>query len=142
MYYEIDIDMYILFTTTHQGRHYCLWYLISADQVKVAPSQRGPVEARSKVSITDDHQRFMADGGNIKKAKFFNNAIDLPIFPSIPLIQVKNTSTTKCLYNFYHLDIHMYYKYHQLQIRCTGMPHWTAYQSEFLFGYSTCWRMH
>ena len=143
MYYEIDIDMYIPFTTTHQGRHCCLWCLISADQLKVAPSQHGPIEARSTESITDDHQRFMADGGNIKKAKFFNNAIDLPIFPSIPLIQVKKHKYHKMLIqllSFGHTPVlyvpstaNPLHRYAPLD--CTSV--W-----EFLFCYSTCWRKH
>ena len=79
------------FSYLHQmeGRHCCLWCLIKLDQLKEAPSVRGPVQGRTTQSIVSDNANFVHDGQNMKKAKQFNNAIDTPFFPCIPLDQVR-----------------------------------------------------
>ena len=69
--------------------------------MKVTPSQRtGTVEMRTVDKLKRDHDRFIASGGNIKNAMFYNNAI-LPVFFNIPLDQVIQNSqpspTTKPL---------------------------------------------
>ena len=67
------------------GRHCCLWCLIKAEQLHLDPSEHGPVQSRTTESITEDHNHFKQDGSNIKRAKLFNNAVGLPLFPAIPL---------------------------------------------------------
>ena len=98
-------------TFTHvyftKGRHCCLWCHIQYDQLKDPPLVRGPVHLRTVDTIRNDHQRFLSDGGNLKRAKFFNNAINLPFFPSIPLEQVRNLKHT-CKYK-HHL-LYPYYR--------------------------------
>ena len=82
--------MYVEITQKYTpGRHCCLWCLIKGEQLAIPQQQRGSVMLRTTESIVEDHHRFLADGGNIKKAKYFNNAIGLPIFPIIPLSQVR-----------------------------------------------------
>ena len=48
---------------------------------------RGHSAPRSLQTLADDHARFLQEGGNIKKAKFFNNVISKP-FLDIPIDQV------------------------------------------------------
>ena len=43
---------------------------------------------RTLQSLSDKHQNFIADGGNLKRAKFFENVIGEAFF-DIPLHQVK-----------------------------------------------------
>jgi hypothetical protein len=47
----------------------------------LAPSIRGPVTLRTAATLKSDLGRFNADGGNIKKAKLFNNVIRESLFP-------------------------------------------------------------
>ena len=47
----------------------------------LAPSSRGPVTLRTSATLESDLARFNADGGNIKKAKLFNNVIRESLFP-------------------------------------------------------------
>ena len=81
-------QVYVILYLNTQGRHCCLWCLISSDQLKVPPHERGQIQTCTTEAIIEDHHKFLADGGDLKKAKFYNNAIGVPIFPSIPLIQV------------------------------------------------------
>ena len=71
------------------GRHCCLWCLIRTDQLKTSPSARGLVDMRTTRTIVGDYQKFKEGGGNIKKAKQYNNVICEPFFPTIDLSQVK-----------------------------------------------------
>lgn len=47
----------------------------------LVPSSRGPVTLRTSATLESDLARFNADGGNIKKAKLFNNVIRESLFP-------------------------------------------------------------
>lgn len=69
----------------HVGRHCCLWCLITSDRLKNPPSS---VQQRSTAGIIADYNRFLASGGDRKKAKDFNNCVHEPFFRAIPLIQV------------------------------------------------------
>lgn len=70
------------------GRHCCLYCEITADQLKVPPEKRGAApQLRTLDSLRADYNRFVAEGGNIKRAKFHNNVI-LPFYFDIPLDQV------------------------------------------------------
>ena len=80
------------------GRHFCLWCLMTLDQLKLSPASRGPVTLRTTPGIWQDNLKFESAGGNIKKAKLFNNAIRKPFFRNIPLSQV---STYVILYTCY-----------------------------------------
>ena len=71
------------------GRHCCLWCLTATEQLRVPPQTLGPVTPRTTESIIADHKHFLEDGGKIKRDKLFNNAVGMPIFPTIPLIQVR-----------------------------------------------------
>lgn len=79
-----------------KGRHCCLWCLVKSDQLKIAPSVRGPVQQRTTESIVQDHTNFVCDGQNMKRAKLFNNAINNPFFPCIPLDQVMPELVVEC----------------------------------------------
>ena len=65
------------------GRHCCLWCHIRTDQLKTPPTVHGPILLRSSESIVEDYKRFIEAGGNIKKAKAFNNCIYAHHFPPI-----------------------------------------------------------
>ena len=52
-------------------------------------NERGKHTARDLTSLTSDLKRFRDDGGNIKRAKLFNNVIDDPMF-NVPLDQVSH----------------------------------------------------
>lgn len=67
------------------GRHCCLWCLIKSEELKNPPAN---VPSRSTGSILSDHRSFIADGGNLKRAKNFNNCVREPFF-KIPLNQVR-----------------------------------------------------
>jgi hypothetical protein len=55
--------------------------------LKVTPAARAPVQPRTLESLKADYARFMANGGNIKQAKKYNNVI-CPYYFDIPLDQV------------------------------------------------------
>ena len=46
-----------------------------------------PILMRTLETLKSDYERFKKDGGNIKRAKNFNNVIDEPLF-DIPIEQV------------------------------------------------------
>nr|XP_047127858.1 uncharacterized protein LOC124808705 isoform X1 [Hydra vulgaris] len=48
-----------------------------------------PILLRTLATLKSDYERFKNDGGNIKRAKNFNNVIDEPLF-DIPIEQVDN----------------------------------------------------
>ena len=68
------------------GRHPCIWCLIKSANMKIPLSSRGAATKRTVQGIKDDHQRFLAAGGDITIAKEFNNCILEPLF-DIPLSQ-------------------------------------------------------
>ena len=55
--------------------------------MKVPLSCRGPSTRRTVEGILDDHQTFLSAGGDLKKAKQFNNCMSEPFF-KIPISQV------------------------------------------------------
>ena len=57
-----------------------MWCTIRNTQLKVPLNTRGRLPSRSQESIREDHQRFLDAGGDIRKAKDFNNAIGEPFF--------------------------------------------------------------
>ena len=69
------------------GRHCCLWCTIASGNLKVPLLQRGLSTPRTLESLKADHGRFMSSGGDMKKAKQFNNVVNAPLF-DIPLDQV------------------------------------------------------
>jgi hypothetical protein len=62
------------------GKHCCLWCHITAEELKLAPSVRGPLQLRSDSTLAHDLAAYQADGSNIKRAKFFHNVIREPLF--------------------------------------------------------------
>lgn len=60
---------------TSIGRHCCLWCLITYEELQKPKALRDSFAERTLQNIKADHQRFLADIGDLKKAKFFNNAI-------------------------------------------------------------------
>ena len=63
------------------GRHCCLWCLIAHNDMKVPLSERGRSQYRSLKVIKSDLHSFLTEGrGDLKKAKFFNNAISEHFF--------------------------------------------------------------
>jgi len=59
--------MYVYFI----GKHCCLWCL--------TPQDKSSLHLRTTQSIADDYGKFTASGGNLKRAKLFNNAIREPL---------------------------------------------------------------
>ena len=66
------------------GRHCCLFCTITKAEMQ---ELHQPYPIRTLESLKLDFQKFEADGANLKNAKFYNNAIDNPLF-NIPLDQV------------------------------------------------------
>lgn len=69
------------------GRHCCLWCLITYEALQKPRGTRGRFAQRTLQNIEADHKRFLDDGADMKKAKFFNNAIT-PHFFDIPIDHV------------------------------------------------------
>ena len=65
--------------------------------MQIPQAQRPQSKSRTLESLRSDHVGFMADGGNLKKAKVHNNVIR-PHFFDIPLSQVRET-TVKAVQN-------------------------------------------
>lgn len=57
-----------------------MWCLITADSLKEPREKRGRYAERTLQGIQEDYKKFMANGGNIKKAKLFNNAMSTQFF--------------------------------------------------------------
>ncbi len=73
---------------TLTGRHCCLWCTIPSSDLKLPPLQRGLYPARTLDTLKKDYKRFLSEGGgDLQKAKFFNNVIR-DILLGIPLTQV------------------------------------------------------
>lgn len=70
------------------GRHCCLLCLTTSEEQKVPPAERTTaIPQRSLAGIKADYNHFMSDGGgDLKKAKLFNNVI-APHFFDIELDQ-------------------------------------------------------
>ena len=85
------------------GRHPCLWCLIKSCEMKIPLSSRGHSTKRTVEGILNDHQKFLSAGGNLKKAKLFNNCISKPFF-NIPISQV-HTSNTRLTHQLHVLTI-------------------------------------
>jgi hypothetical protein len=59
------------------GRHCCFYCTI---EMKTPLGQREPSPLRTLETLDRDHSLFMGSGGNIKKAKEFNNVIGSVFF--------------------------------------------------------------
>lgn len=70
------------------GKHNCLWCLITSSELKIPLDVRGRKVTRSLDTLWSDNRRFQEAGGNITKAKLFNNVIGEPIL-DIPLDNVR-----------------------------------------------------
>ena len=58
-------------------RHNCLWCLIPSSSLKVSLAEWGRFTTRSLELLRSDHSDFVSSGGgDVKKAKFFNNVIE------------------------------------------------------------------
>jgi len=71
------------------GRHCSLWCHITSGELKQPLFVRGRLPERSLQTLQRDHSNFMANGGDISKAKLFNNVIGSAML-DIPLDKVKN----------------------------------------------------
>ena len=80
--YVITVHSIIYFS----GRHNCLWYLIPSSSLKVPLAVQGRFTERSLESLKLDHNSFLfTGGGDLKKAKLFNNVIEEYFFNIPPL---------------------------------------------------------
>lgn len=79
------------------GRHCCLWCTITSDQLIVPKASRQPVTVRTLDHLSEKYSEFVADGGNLKKAKFHCNVIGETLF-NIPLTQVMSERSLLTLY--------------------------------------------
>ena len=68
------------------GKHCCLWCHIPSCDVK---TPLGSYPLRTLAGIKQDHTHFVQAGGDIRKAKHFNNVIQQPIF-DVEIDQVGN----------------------------------------------------
>ena len=68
------------------GRHPCLFCTATKAQIQLPPEER-LCHPRTLDQMKADLKSFRDSGGDLKKAKEFNNVIDEPIF-SVPLDQV------------------------------------------------------
>ena len=69
------------------GRHPCLWCTVIAVKMHLLKDQRGSVTVRSLEHLHSKLAEFEAAGGDLKKAKEYNNVIHAPLF-NIPINQV------------------------------------------------------
>ncbi|XP_047127237.1 uncharacterized protein LOC124808269 isoform X1 [Hydra vulgaris] len=70
------------------GRHCCLFCEITSSEMQLNIEARTrPILLRTLAILKSDYERFKNDGGNIKRAKNFNNVIDEPLF-DIPIEQI------------------------------------------------------
>ena len=76
----------------------CLWCLVTLDQLRTSSPTSRLCARRSLETMLADYQRFIASGGDIKNAKYYNNCINEPFF-KIPLSQVPcmDTTNVKCI---------------------------------------------
>ena len=88
------------------GRHSCLWCLIKSSDMRTPLSSRGESTRRTVQGIIDDHERFVKAGGDIRKAKEYNNCIAKPFF-DIPISQVLLIHSKS--------NTHFIYYHHQYQ---------------------------
>ena len=70
------------------GRHCCLFCQIDSKSLSIPRQEQGTHRDRTLQTLQDDFSGFTKAGGNIKKAKMFNNVIS-PYFFDIPIDQVK-----------------------------------------------------
>lgn len=113
-------------TFTLIGCYCCLWCEISGDKLIIPRKDRGRFASRTLEKLRSDHQRFLLEGGgNLKKAKFYNNAITEHFF-NIPIDSVCTVSTHWHNVWFNSLKI--------------GLPTWSAhYPGCFLPPILTSW---
>ena len=88
IYMIVNIILRNAYTLCLSGRHSCLWCHIRTDDMKVPRKTRGPSQERSLDTLAHDYQQYLAAGGDIRKAKDFNNVIGPYVF-EIPLNQVR-----------------------------------------------------
>ena len=62
------------------GRRPCLWCLATKDETQLSIESRGQNQSRSLANLASDYEKFVSDGSDLKRAKFFNNVISAPIF--------------------------------------------------------------
>lgn len=86
--YDHKKEHSVLLALTQSGRHSCLWCVIKSSDMHIPLSSREDSRRRTVQGIVDNHKRFMQAGGDIKKAKEYNNCISEPFF-FIPLSQVR-----------------------------------------------------
>ena len=126
---KIHEATYLMFV----GRHCCLWCHIISEDLKLAPSVRGPLQQRSDTTLAQDLAAFKADGANIKRAKHFNNVIREPLF-TISIDQAHN-------HNQINFDIKTYLNSIGLPTRFTynlGHILQTLYSSRRLLSRTRC----
>ena len=86
---QLKYYIYSIYCIYFSGRHPCLWCIVQSNAMKVPREERGRSEPRTLDSLQADYLRFQTTGkGDLKQAKFFNNAIR-PIFFDIPINQVR-----------------------------------------------------
>ena len=62
------------------GRHCCLWCTIPSAKLAIPIARRGRSPERTLDTLHSDHARFLRDGGDLKKAKEYNNVIEEHLF--------------------------------------------------------------
>ena len=70
------------------GRHCCLWCTITSAKLALPLARRGRSPEQTLDTLRSDHASFLeSGGGDLRKAKEYNNAIGEPLF-DIPLDNV------------------------------------------------------
>ncbi|XP_065669741.1 uncharacterized protein LOC136088822 isoform X2 [Hydra vulgaris] len=92
------------------GQHCCLFCDITKKNIQLAPiNRKDSVSQRSLKSLNIDFHCFQSNGGNLKKAKFFNNVINETLF-NIPLDQVAIPAL--------HISLGTYLKFFNFEDEC------------------------
>ena len=92
------------------GRHCCPWCVVTSEPLKIPRANR-QISLRSLETLSQKHTSFLNNGGNIKKAKLYENVIGAAFF-DITLTQVRIINCDPiitCMYEFVllrsaHLD--------------------------------------
>ncbi len=83
----VSLPLYAYVATSNTratGKYCCLWCEDDYEEMQKPRDQRSPSRLSTLESLKRDHGDFLADSGNIKKAKLYHNCIR-PHFFEIPL---------------------------------------------------------
>lgn len=86
-YINKEKQMCIIIIFLNEGRHCCLFCTVTSQEMQLPIEQQNNKQVRTLESLNFDLENFQREGGDVKKAKFFNNVIHKRYF-NVPLDQV------------------------------------------------------